>query len=108
MVAARGRGPDRGGPDRARRGARTARENAIAAAGDRLCRLYPARHHFHVIIGALAGHFYEHLADRNAASPRQAAVIRRLGVILASGLIVGESLVNVVLAGLVAAAKVGS
>ncbi|EGD57469.1 OPT family oligopeptide transporter [Novosphingobium nitrogenifigens DSM 19370] len=60
-----------------------------------------------VIIGALAGHFYEHLADRNAASPRQADVIRRLGVILASGLIVGESLVNVVLAGLVAAAKGG-
>lgn len=60
-----------------------------------------------VIIGALAGHVYESAADRSAARPDQAALIKRLGVILASGLIVGESLVNVVLAGATAAAKTG-
>jgi uncharacterized oligopeptide transporter (OPT) family protein len=60
-----------------------------------------------VIIGAIAGHIYESQADKRAANPKQAALIRRLGVILASGLIVGESLVNVVLAGVTAAAKTG-
>ncbi|WP_353229734.1 oligopeptide transporter, OPT family [Novosphingobium sp.] len=60
-----------------------------------------------VIIGAIAGHLYERNADRRAANPAQAALVRRLGVILASGLIVGESLVNVVLAGVTAAAKTG-
>jgi len=60
-----------------------------------------------VIIGAVAGHLYERHADLRAANPGQAALVRRLGVILASGLIVGESLVNVVLAGLTAAAKTG-
>ena len=60
-----------------------------------------------VIIGAVAGHLYEAHADRRAKNPGQAALVRRLGVILASGLIVGESLVNVVLAGATAAAKTG-
>ncbi len=60
-----------------------------------------------VIIGAVAGHVYETQADKRAKTPTQAALIRRLGVILASGLIVGESLVNVVLAGVTAAAKTG-
>jgi len=60
-----------------------------------------------VIIGAVAGHLYERYADKRAASPGQAALVRRLGVILASGLIVGESLVNVVLAAVTAAAKTG-
>ena len=60
-----------------------------------------------VIIGAVAGHLYESRADRSAKNPGQAALIRRLGVILASGLIVGESLVNVVLAAVTAAAKIG-
>ncbi len=60
-----------------------------------------------VIIGAVAGHLYEVQADKHATSPGQAALVRRLGVILASGLIVGESLVNVVLAGVTAAAKTG-
>ncbi|WP_028641685.1 OPT family oligopeptide transporter [Novosphingobium acidiphilum] len=60
-----------------------------------------------VIIGAVAGHIYEAQADKRAKNPAQAALIRRLGVILASGLIVGESLVNVVLAGVTAAAKTG-
>jgi len=60
-----------------------------------------------VIIGAIAGHIYEAQADRRARNPARAALIRRLGVILASGLIVGESLVNVVLAGVTAAAKTG-
>jgi putative OPT family oligopeptide transporter len=60
-----------------------------------------------VIIGAVAGHLYERYADRHAPSPEAAALVRRLGVILASGLIVGESLVNVVIAGLTAAAKTG-
>ncbi len=60
-----------------------------------------------VIIGALAGHGFDRHANTHATTPRHAALIRRLGVILASGLIVGESLVNVVLAGLTAAAKTG-
>lgn len=58
-----------------------------------------------VIIGAVAGHLYDRRADRVAGG--QAELVKRLGVILASGLIVGESMVNVVLAGLVAAAKSG-
>ena len=60
-----------------------------------------------VIVGAIAGHLYERYGDRHASSPGAATLVRRLGVILASGLIVGESLINVVIAGLTAAAKIG-
>lgn len=60
-----------------------------------------------VIIGAVAGHLYERYGDRHAANPGAAVLVRRIGVILASGLIVGESLINVVIAGLTAAAKTG-
>ena len=50
-----------------------------------------------VVVGAIAGHWFERRADRGP-SPEAA---RRLGVLLASGLIVGESLVGVLLAALV-------
>ena len=60
-----------------------------------------------VVIGAVAGHLYERYGDRHAANPGAATLIRRLGVILASGMIVGESLINVVVAALTAAAKIG-
>ena len=56
-----------------------------------------------VVIGAVIGHIYEVIVDK---SPRP-AVAKRLGVLLASGLIVGESLFGVINAGLVSAAQTG-
>jgi len=50
-------------------------------------------------IGALLGHFY----DKWAARQTNAEFAQRMGVLLATGLIVGESLFGVVFAGLVAA-----
>lgn len=52
-----------------------------------------------IIIGAGTGHFYE----RWAARQRDAEAARRFGVLMATGLIVGESLFGVAFAGLVAA-----
>ncbi len=51
-----------------------------------------------VVVGALVGAWFDRRADRG---PRPEAT-RQLGVLLASGLIVGESLLGVVVAGLVA------
>jgi putative OPT family oligopeptide transporter len=50
-----------------------------------------------VIIGAVAGWWY----NRWAATTRQPETVKRLGVLLASGLIVGESLFGVFLAGII-------
>ena len=50
-----------------------------------------------VVLGALAGHFFDRRADRG---PKPAAT-KQLGVLLASGMIVGESLIGVLLAALV-------
>ncbi len=50
-----------------------------------------------VVIGAIAGWFFERRADHG---PRPAAT-KQLGVLLASGMIVGESLIGVALAALV-------
>jgi putative OPT family oligopeptide transporter len=50
-----------------------------------------------VVVGAIAGWAYE----RRAAGTRDPGSTQQLGVLLASGLIVGESLVGVVLAGIV-------
>lgn len=50
-----------------------------------------------VIIGAVAGWWY----NRWAKTTRQPETVKRLGVLLASGLIVGESLFGVVLAGVI-------
>ena len=52
-----------------------------------------------VVIGALIGHLYDRWAERTK-SPEHA---KRLGVLVASGMIVGESLFGVVLAGLIVA-----
>jgi len=52
-----------------------------------------------VVIGAVIGHFYDRWAQRTK-SPDHA---KRLGVLVASGMIVGESLFGVVLAGLIVA-----
>jgi uncharacterized oligopeptide transporter (OPT) family protein len=56
-----------------------------------------------VVIGAVIGHVYEAFADKSS----RPAVSKRLGVLLASGLIVGESLFGVINAGLVCAAQTG-
>ncbi len=56
-----------------------------------------------VVIGSVCGHVYEGLVDKT----RSGAVAKRLGVLLASGLIVGESLFGVVNAGVVALAQTG-
>jgi len=53
-------------------------------------------------VGALLGHFYEKWATRS----RNPEFAQRMGVLLATGLIVGESLYGVVFAGLVAATGV--
>jgi putative OPT family oligopeptide transporter len=52
-----------------------------------------------LVIGTLLGHFYERWADRTA-NPERA---KRMGVLTATGLIVGESLFGVLYAGIVAA-----
>ena len=52
-----------------------------------------------VILGAVLGHFYDRAAERG----RTPEVTKRFGVLLASGLIVGESLFGVALAGLIVA-----
>jgi putative OPT family oligopeptide transporter len=52
-----------------------------------------------VVIGAVAGWFY----DRWVAGGDHAEIAKRLGVLLASGLIVGESLVGVILAAVIVA-----
>ena len=57
-----------------------------------------------VVIGAVIGHVYETIADKRSPRP---ALAKRLGVLLASGLIVGESLFGVINAGLVCAAQTG-
>lgn len=50
-----------------------------------------------VVVGALIGHYYDRAADR----ARDAEAMKRLGVLTATGMIVGESLWNVVFAGIV-------
>ncbi len=52
-----------------------------------------------VILGAILGHFYDRAAERG----RNPEATKRFGVLLASGLIVGESLFGVALAGLIVA-----
>jgi putative OPT family oligopeptide transporter len=52
-----------------------------------------------VVIGALAGYFYDRWADRGP----QPAFARRMGVLMATGMIVGESLFGVLYAGIVVA-----
>ncbi len=52
-----------------------------------------------VAIGAVVGHYYDRWAERSR-NPESA---KRLGVLLASGLIVGESLFGVLLAGIIVA-----
>jgi putative OPT family oligopeptide transporter len=50
-----------------------------------------------VVVGAVVGHFY----NRRAARARNPETARRLGILLASGLIVGESLFGVLNAGII-------
>ena len=50
-----------------------------------------------VVVGAFAGWYYDRRADRGA----NPAAVKQLGVLLASGLIVGESLMLILIAGLV-------
>ena len=57
-----------------------------------------------VVLGAILGWFY----DRWAARHPDAEARKRLGVLLASGLIVGESLFGVVLAGLIVSTNNGT
>jgi len=59
----------------------------------------PASTSFVVVIGAIAGWAYNRWADRMP----QAETAKRLGVLMASGLIVGESLFGVLLAGIIVA-----
>ena len=53
-------------------------------------------------LGALLGYFYNRWADRSGGSAESTERKKRLGVLLATGLIVGESLYGVVFAGFVA------
>lgn len=50
-----------------------------------------------VVVGAVVGHYF----DRRAERGRRPAATKQLGVLLASGMIVGESLIGVLLAALV-------
>jgi putative OPT family oligopeptide transporter len=52
-----------------------------------------------VVMGAVIGHFYDHWAERTA----KPAFAKRMGVLTATGMIVGESLFGVLYAGIVVA-----
>jgi putative OPT family oligopeptide transporter len=52
-----------------------------------------------VVIGAVLGWLYDRRADRTATDPE---ATKRMGVLMATGLIVGDSLLNVAFAGLIA------
>ena len=52
-----------------------------------------------VVVGAIAGYWFDRSADRKAKNPD---ATKQLGVLLASGMIVGEGLVGVIVAALVA------
>ena len=56
-----------------------------------------------IVVGAIAGKLY----DRWSAKNKNPEVAKRLGVLLASGLIVGESLFGVLLAGIIVASGKG-
>lgn len=58
-----------------------------------------------VTIGAIIGTMYDRWVAKDSKNPEPA---RRLGVLVASGLIVGESLFNVLLAGLIVATNNGA
>jgi putative OPT family oligopeptide transporter len=58
-----------------------------------------------IVVGALAGWLYDKAVGR-ATNPHAAAA-KRMGILMASGLIVGESLFNVALAGLIVASNKG-
>jgi putative OPT family oligopeptide transporter len=58
-----------------------------------------------VTIGAIIGTVYDRWVAKKSKNPEPA---RRLGILVASGLIVGESLFNVLLAGLIVATNNGS
>jgi putative OPT family oligopeptide transporter len=53
-----------------------------------------------VVVGAVAGWWFDRRADRTARNPE---ATKQLGVLLASGMIVGEGLLGVIIAGFVAA-----
>jgi len=56
-------------------------------------------------VGALVGWWFDRNADRNSKNPE---ATKQLGVLLASGMIVGEGLIGIIIAGLVAfAAQLG-
>ena len=57
-----------------------------------------------VVIGAVTGHLYDRWADRTA----RPEFARRTGVLMATGMIVGESLFGVIYAGIVVASGKGS
>jgi putative OPT family oligopeptide transporter len=56
-----------------------------------------------VVIGAIVGHLYDRAADKRS----KPEAVKQLGVLLASGLIVGEGLMGVIVAGLVVGAQQG-
>jgi uncharacterized oligopeptide transporter (OPT) family protein len=56
---------------------------------------------FAVVVGSIVGHWY----DQRAARMRNPQRAERLGVLIASGMIVGESLFGVVNAGLIVASS---
>jgi putative OPT family oligopeptide transporter len=57
-----------------------------------------------VVIGSVAGHLYDKWADRTA----RPEFARRIGVLMATGMIVGESLFGVIYAGIVVASGKGN
>ena len=52
-----------------------------------------------VVVGAVAGWYFDRRADRKSKNPE---ATKQLGVLLASGMIVGEGIVGVIIAALVA------
>ena len=75
------------------------RADAAAAARDRTRHLLADGATLPVVIGALAGYYY----DAGPIADRSRAHARRMGVLMATGMIVGESLFGVLYAGIVVA-----
>jgi len=82
----------------------SARPLSLPPLGVGIAIYLPSTVTFPVVIGAFAGWVYDRLVMRRP----HGGVAKRLGVLMVSGLIVGESLFNVALAGLIVASGKGT
>ena len=77
--------------------ARTTRHRRVPPLAVGLGIYLPTQSTLMIVVGAVAGWFFERRADHTARPP----AAKQLGVLLASGLIVGESIIGVILSAIV-------